>query len=315
MLKLCDVYLNKLYKNQEYFQIENDGRVFDLPRYVVLYYFEKIIESQLGKNFDLKEGIIIVNNKIDEHLMRKYPKSKLIKNIKNIPINSNNIDFIIPKKKSIFDKFTHKTDDFNIEEAENALFKNKNYFIKYIELNSNIDMDEFELMIKIPLCVLTKNIDQILQTIKLQTFEVLKTTTSEINKFDKTRNLSLFMKEYIKDYFETELEKYILNDKLKLIESETEKAKNLDIENLNNLIKTKESDLDSIQNKMKDLTFYDIELKNKIDKSIENNIYKVYDDIPYNLDLSQAVNLIGENLFLDLINNTISVIYQELKYD
>ena len=64
---------------------------------------------------------------------------------------------------------------------------------------------------------------------------------------------------------------------------------------------------------MCDLVFDDYRFKDKIDSSIEKNIYKIYEKLPYSLNLEQVIDLIGEDLFVDLIYNTISTVYPEIK--
>ena len=250
ILKLCSVCLDKLYKNQRRadfgdFQMKN-GKKFDLPRYIVLYYLKKFIESQLGDYLLDKfvENTNVINNEIESYLMKKYRKNKLIENIKNIPINSKNIDFIIPKKY-IFGRFTKNDQKFCIEEAENIIFREKNYFRRYIELNANKNLENFDLIEKLPLYVLVGNLKSALNSLKSNTIEELNRKSDKSNieyEFDKTKDLDLFM-EHIKEYFELELEKHILNEKIRLIELEIEKSQLLNIEELNDLIKLKENTL------------------------------------------------------------------------
>ena len=64
---------------------------------------------------------------------------------------------------------------------------------------------------------------------------------------------------------------------------------------------------------MCDLVFGDYRFKDKIDISIEKNIYKIYDKLPYSLNLEQAIDLVDEDLFIDLIYNTIRTVYREIK--
>ena len=119
--------------------------------------------------------------------------------------------------------------------------------------------------------------------------------------------------EHIKEYFELELEKHILNEKIRLIELEIEKSQLLNIEELNDLIKSKENTLEIVEDLMCDLVFGDYRFKDKIDISIEKNIYKIYDKLPYSLNLEQAIDLVDEDLFIDLIYNTIRTVYREIK--
>lgn len=320
ILKLCSVCLDKLYKNQRRadfgdFQMKN-GKKFDLPRYIVLYYLKKFIESQLGDYLLDKfvENTNVINNEIESYLMKKYRKNKLIENIKNIPINSKNIDFIIPKK-SIFGRFTKNDQKFCIEEAENIIFREKNYFRRYIELNANKNLENFDLIEKLPLYVLVGNLKSALNSLKSNTIEELNRKSDKSNieyEFDKTKDLDIFM-EHIKEYFELELEKHILNEKIRLIELEIEKSQLLNIEELNDLIKSKENTLEIVEDLMCDLVFGDYRFKDKIDISIEKNIYKIYDKLPYSLNLEQAIDLVDEDLFIDLIYNTISTVYREIK--
>ncbi|MGM9530725.1 hypothetical protein [Intestinibacter sp.] len=327
ILKLCGVYLDKLYKSKREFDFDDfqmqNGQRFNLSRYIVLYYFKKIMESQLGLKIkdcsidEIDKKIIEVNNEIDAYLIKKYRKNKLVENVKNIPINSKNIDFIIPKnKKSIFYKFTKNNQKLCLEDAENIVFKDKNYFRRYIELNTDKNLEKFDLISKLPLNILVGNLKSLLSSLKSNTIEELNRKSNKSNTedmFDKTSDLNLFINRYIKEHFELELEKYILNEKIKLIELEIEELQLLNIEKLNDLIKSKEYILEIIKDLMCDLVFDDYRFKDKIDSSIEKNIYKIYENLPYSLDLEQVVDLIGEDLFVDLIYNTISTVYREIK--
>lgn len=327
ILKLCGLYLDKLYKIKRESDFDDllmqNGQNFDLPRYIVLYYLKKIIESQLGLKIkdcsidEIDKNLIEINNEIDAYLIKKYRKDKLVQNVKNIPINSKNIDFIIPKnKKSIFDKFTKNNQKLCLEEAENIIFKDKNYFTRYIELNADKNLEEFDLISKLSLYILAGNLKSLLNSLKSNTIEELNRKSNKSNTedmFDKTSDLNLFMNRYIKEHFELELEKYILNEKIKLIELEIEKSQLLNVEKLNDLIKSKEYILEIVEDLMCDLVFDDYRFKDKIDSSIEKNIYKIYEKLPYSLNLEQVIDLIGEDLFVDLIYNTISTVYPEIK--
>ncbi|MGM9534003.1 MAG: hypothetical protein ACI3VR_02075 [Intestinibacter sp.] len=327
ILKLCGLYLDKLYKSKRGFDFDNfqmqNSQKLDLPRYIILYYFKKIIASQLGLKVkdcsvgEFEKNIIDINNEIENYLIKKYRKNKLVENVKNIPINSKNIELLIPKnKKSIFNKFTKNTQRLCLEDAENIIFKDKNYFRRYIELNVDKNLEEFDLISKLPLNILVGNLKTLLNSLKSNTIEELNQKSNKSNTenmLEKTKDLNLFMERYIKEHFDMELEKYILNEKIKLIELEIEKSQFLNIEELNALIKSKQDTLEIIEDLMCDLVFDDYRFKDKIDSLIEKNIYKIYEKLPYSLELEQVIDLIGEDLFVDLIYNTINTVYQEIK--
>lgn len=131
---------------------------------------------------------------------------------------------------------------------------------------------------------------------------------------NKVKDISFIVEEYVKHCFEIELRNWILNEKLRLIDSEINKLDNLNIEELNILIGKKEKYLYIIENTMSDLVFKKFEFKGDIDKLIEKNIYKIYDKIPWDLDLQQSIEYIDQKLFLDLVYKTLEIVYREIKY-
>lgn len=326
LLKLVDVYFEKIYLNRiklENFKIDEMNKVCDLCKYIIFYYLKKIIQKQIGKkkmNYSFNEfadEIVKINNELELYLTKKYPETKLLENIKSIPINSRRVGILIPKKKSksIFSKFGDKEEAIYLNQVQKLLFGDEKYFKRYIELNENKSIEKFDLIKKLQLYTIVDSLEDILKTLKSQTIrELNQNSDMENTEMNKVKDISFIVEEYVKHCFEIELRNWILNEKLRLIDSEINKLDNLNIEELNILIGKKEKYLYIIENTMSDLVFKKFEFKGDIDKLIEKNIYKIYDKIPWDLDLQQSIEYIDQKLFLDLVYKTLEIVYREIKY-
>lgn len=300
---------------------------FDICKYLILYHLKEFIETQIGKNKDeiyyysepTSSEIKQIENEIDSYLDKKYPKNSLLKHIKDIPINSAKIPYIKQEKKGFLGNLFKKNTSsaaFSFESLEERLFDDRDYFIKYIEWNSNENIKEFNLKDKISSFDLMNKLDKILKNLMSSTNAMLDEVTNKLAMekgfLNKTDNLSSFMGECNNRYLKLKLERYILNKKFELIEKEIERNKDKKYIDLDTCKQNKERTLVIINNLMEKITFNNFIFKGKIDELIEDKTqHKIFVDIPWNIGFKDAVSSIGEEKFIELLYTTLDEIYKK----
>lgn len=300
---------------------------FDICKYLILYHLKEFIETQIGKNKDdidyhtdpTSSEIKQIEKEIDNYLDRKYPKDKLIRHIKDIPINSAKIPYIKKEKKGFLGNLFKKNTSnaaFSFDSLEERLFDDRDYFIKYIELNSDQNIEEFNLKDKISSFDLMNKLDKILTNLMSSTNKMLDEVTNKLAMekgfLNKTDDLSSFMGECNNRYLKLKLERYILNKKFELIEKEIDKNKDKKYVDLDTCKQNKERTLVIINNLMEKMTFNNSIFKREVDGLIEEKIpHKIFVNIPWNIGFEDAVDSIGEEKFIELISNTLDEIYKE----
>lgn len=300
---------------------------FDICKYLILYHLKEFIETQIGKNKDdidyhidpTSSEIKQIEKEIDDYLDRKYPKDRLLKHIKDIPINGAKIPYIKKEKKGVFKRIFKKNTSnaaFSFDSLEERLFDDRDYFIKYIELNSDKDIEEFNLKDKISSFDLMNKLDKILTNLMSSTNKMLDEVTNKLDMekgfLNKTDDLSSFMGECNNHYLKLKLERYILNKKFELIEKEIDKNKDKKYVDLDTCKQNKERTLVIINNLMEKMTFNNSIFKREVDGLIEEKIpHKIFVNIPWNIGFEDAVDSIGEEKFIELISNTLDEIYKE----
>lgn len=300
---------------------------FDLCKYLILYYLKQFIEIQIGKNQEDVENAIEpsladikqIEDEIDSYLEKKYPVDNLIRHIRDIPIHSAKIPYIKSEKKGFFGNLFKKNTSnaaFSFDNLEERLFGDRDYFIKYIELNSNEEIGEFDLKSKISSFNLVNKLDKILNQLKISTNKKLDEVTNKLNMekgfLNKTDDLSSFMGECNNRYLKIKLERYVLNKKFELIEKELEKNKDTQNIDLDTCKQNKEKTLVVINNLMEKTTFNNYNFKHMIDGFIEDqNSQKIFKNIPWSISFNKAVQSIGEDKFIDLLYSTLDGIYRD----
>lgn len=300
---------------------------FDICKYLILYHLKGFIETQIGKNKDdiehINEPTVSeikqIEKEIDDYLERKYPKEKLLKHIKDIPINSAKISYIKQEKRGILDSIFKKkksTAAFSFDNLEERLFDDRDYFIKYIELNSAENIEEFNLKNKISSFDLMNKLDKILKELMSSTNTTLEETTNKLAMekgfLNKTDDLSSFMGECNNRYLKLKLERYILNKKFELIEKEIERNKDKTYIDLDTCKKNKLRMLVVVNNLMEKITFNNSNFKRIVNDIIETKTsQKMFVNIPWNIGFKEAVDSRGEEIFIDLLSNTLDEIYKD----
>lgn len=301
---------------------------FDICKYLILYHLKEFIETQIGKNKDdidyhadpTSSEIKQIEKEIDDYLDRKYPKDRLLKHIKDIPINDAKIKYIKPEKKGIlgglFNKKNTSKAAFSFDSLEERLFDDRDYFIKYIELNSDENIEDFNLKDKISSFDLMNKLDKILNNLMSSTNTMLDEATNKLAMekgfLNKTDDLSSFMGECNNRYLKLKLERYILNKKFELIEKEVERNKDKKYVDLDACKQNKERTLVIINNLMEKITFNNSIFKGVVDGLIEDKTpHKIFVNIPWNIGFKDAVDSIGEEKFIELLSNTLDEIYKK----
>lgn len=300
---------------------------FDICKYLILYHLKSFIETQIGKNKDdiehINEPTVSeikqIEKEIDDYLERKYPKEKLLKHIKDIPINSAKIPYIKQEKRGFLDSIFKKkksTAAFSFDNLEERLFDDRDYFIKYVELNSKENIEEFNLKNKISSFDLMNKLDKILKELMSSTNTILEETTNKLAMekgfLNKTDDLSSFMGECNNRYLKLKLERYILNKKFELIEKEIERNKDKTYIDLDACKKNKVRMLVVVNNLMEKITFNNSNFKRIVNDIIETKTsQKIFVNIPWNIGFKEAVDSRGEEIFIDLLSNTLDAIYKD----
>lgn len=299
---------------------------FDLCKYLILYHLREFIKTQIGKDDNGVENTLDptsseikqIDNYIEDYLNRKYPKERLFKHIKDIPINSAKIPYIKQGKKGFFDRFKKESKAaFSFDNLEERLFDDRDYFIKYIELNSDENIEDFNLKNKISSFDLMNKLDKILKNLMSDTSTMLDEATNKLAMekgfLNKTDDLSSFMGECNNRYLKLKLERYILNKKFQLLEKEIERNKDKKYVDLNTCKQNKERMLVVIDNLMEKITFNNLHFKSIVDEIIGDKIpHKIFGAIPWNIGFKDAVDSsIGEDDFIRLLSNTLDEIYKE----
>lgn len=299
---------------------------FDFAKYSILYYLKGFITSQLGEDEQLEKGILEgvgnkyiseLDKKIDQYLERVYPKEKLKRQIKNVPIVSNQIENIRIPKKSLFNIFKkNKQNDYAYRDIERRVFGNRDYIIDYIELNKVSDIEEFNLMDEIGTFNIISNLDEILNSLKSIASKNLNELTSQLSTergfVNRTDSLSSFMNQYINRFFRFKLDIYVLNKKIELLDLEIEKIQMKKHEDFNKLKGDKKILLSIIDNLMNNITFNNRNLRNMVDNILkQQDKYKISKFISWNKTLNEIIDIIGQDKFLELISETLNSISRE----